>query len=289
MKRQNVSERKVEAMIKDSLKKNDKELQSALIKPLWKEYPFSTNGVYFFIGKMGSGKSYEIWKHILMTEQLNGRPYYSVVIYCSTSGRMDKTAEAMLPNIRTRISFVSEDELMDVLTRHLRKKNKYYSIVKHVLSKMKKTDDEMERIIRKHSLEDIEDRITYIADKLAKYGTSDYPFHTLLVLDDFAGNPLLKKTDSPLARILTKTRHYNLTAIIVAQTIRFITLNVKRLATDMIVYSRFSDEDFLAILNQTPNSVNKKRALVEYRGLKGIHDKFVMNITADKYRFEKAE
>ncbi len=62
-------------MIEDSLKKNNKELQSALIKPLWKEYPFSTNGVYFFIGKMGSGKSYEIWKHIMMTEQLNGKPF----------------------------------------------------------------------------------------------------------------------------------------------------------------------------------------------------------------------
>ena len=279
------NERKVEAMIKESLKKNEKELQSALIKPLSPEYPFSTNGVYFFIGKMGSGKSYEIWKHIMITEQLFNKPYYSLVIYCSTSGRMDKTAEAMIPNIKTRIRFVSEDELMDVLTRHLRKKNKYYSIVKHVLSKMKKTDDEMERIIKKHDLDDIEDRIVYIANKLASYGTSDYPFHTLLVLDDFAGNPLLKKTDSPLARILTKTRHYNLTAIIVAQTIRFITLNVKRLATDMIIYSRFSDEDFLAILSQTPNSVNKKQALTEYRSLKGIHDKFVMNITADKYRF----
>ena len=60
-----------------------------------------------------------------ITEQLNGKPYYSLVIYCSTSGRMDKTAEAMMPNIRTLIRFVSEDELMDVLTRHLRKKNKY--------------------------------------------------------------------------------------------------------------------------------------------------------------------
>ena len=134
-------------MIKESLKKSDKELQSALIKPSSKDYPFSTNGVYFFIGKMGSGKSYEIWKHIMMTEEINGRPYYSLVIFCSTSGRMDKTAEAMIPNIRTRIRFVSEDELMDVLTRHLRKKNKNYSIVKHVLSRMKKTDDEMQRII----------------------------------------------------------------------------------------------------------------------------------------------
>lgn len=280
-------ERKVESIIKEALTKNKRELEHALIKPLHPQYPFSTNGVYFFLGKMGSGKSYQIWKHILVTEQLFKRPYYSLVIYCSTSGQLDKTAEAMMPSVKTPIKFVNEDELMEVLIRHLRRKNKYYSIAKHVLSKLKHTDEEMSRIIKKHSLEDISDRISYIAMKLAQYEMSDYPFHTLLVLDDFAGSPLLKKTDSPLARILTKTRHYNLTVIIVAQTIRFIALNVKRLATDMIIYSRFSDEDFLAILNQTPNNIDKKKALAEYKSLTGQHDKFILNITADRYQFVK--
>ena len=72
---------------------------------------------------------------------------------------------------------------MDVLNRHLRKKNKYYSVVKHVLSKKMLTDGDIEQIIEKHSLDDIEDRITYIANKLVTHGTSDYLFHTLLVLD----------------------------------------------------------------------------------------------------------
>ena len=82
-----------------------------------------------------------------------------------------------------------------------------------------------------------------------------------------------------MGRILTKTRHYNLRENIVAQIVRFITIKVKRFAMGMIFYSKFSNEDLLAVLNQTPNSVNKQRASAEYRTLKEIHDDFIMNTT----------
>ena len=200
---------------------------------------------------------------------------------------MDKTAEAFAGNVKTKITYTKEDELMNLLERHLRRKSKYYSIAKHVLSRMKDTDEEMERIIEKHGLEDIEDRITYIAEKLQKYQTAQYPFHTLLVLDDFAASPLLSKKDSPLVRMMTKTRHYNLTVIIVVQTIRFVCLNVKRLATDIVLFSKFSDEDFLSVLDQTPNDLNKKEALEQYKQLTGIHDYIQINIVADEVHYVK--
>ena len=43
-------EQEVEALIKETLKKNKKELDMALIRPLTPTYPFSTNGVYYLIG-----------------------------------------------------------------------------------------------------------------------------------------------------------------------------------------------------------------------------------------------
>jgi hypothetical protein len=204
---------KVETLLKDALKKNKKQLDEALIRPISPEWPFSTNGVYFFVGKMGSGKSYYIWKHIYTTERLFPKPYYHEIIYCSTSGKMDETTESMMDGIKTKINCVKESQLLAYLGKHLRRKSKYYSMCKHVLSKFKKTDEKMEEIIDKHSLEDIEDRIEYISEKLCKYGTSNYPYRTLLVLDDFAASPLLKKVDSPIARWLTKTRHYHLTLV----------------------------------------------------------------------------
>ena len=47
-------EQKVEQLMSEALRKNQKDIEGALIKPLSDNYPFSTNGVYFFLGKMGS-------------------------------------------------------------------------------------------------------------------------------------------------------------------------------------------------------------------------------------------
>ena len=80
MKNKNRIEQEVEELIKETLKKNRKELEMSLIRPLTPSYHFSTNGVYYLIGKMGSGKSFWIWKHIMITERLFKNPYYSKIL-----------------------------------------------------------------------------------------------------------------------------------------------------------------------------------------------------------------
>lgn len=276
----------VNQLIQDTLKKNQRELEMALIKPLSDEYPFSANGIYFLIGQMGCGKSFFIWKHIMITERLFKQPYYSKIIFCTTSGKMDRTGEALSKQVKTPIEYVNENELMDILHKHLKRKSKYYGMVKYVLSRMKEINEEMERLINKHNLFELFDQIIYIANKLVKYQTSSYPYNTLIILDDAAGSDLLKNGNSEFCRLLTKTRHFNITCIIAIQTIRFVHLNVKRLATDVVIYSGFSKEDFEAILNQTNNNVDKKSTVTEYLNLKNKHDKFIMNLSAGKYYFE---
>ena len=277
----------VEKLINETLNKNMRDIEGALIKPLSDDYPFSSNGIYFLIGRPGAGKSYWIWRHIMITERLFKHPYYNKIIFCSTSGKMDKTAEVLNKKIKSKIEYVSEKQLMTILKRHLRRKTKYYALVKHVLSKMKETSEEMQRIIEKHHLNDLEDKIVYIASKLCKYQTSSYPFHTLIILDDCAGSDLLKNGNSEFIRILTKTRHFNITCIMAFQTIRFVHINAKRLATDVICYSGYSEEDFKILLQQTNNNLNTKQTVAEYLQHRDPHDKFIMNITANKYYFEK--
>ena len=277
--------KQVEKTINETLRKNQRDIEMALIKPLSPEYPFSSNGIYFLIGKMGAGKSFFIWRHIMITEKLFKKPYYSKIIFCSTSGKLDKTAEVLSKNVKTNIEYIKEDDLMDYLKRHLRRKLKYYALVKHVLSRMKEVNEEMTRLINKHSLDEIEDRIVYIANKLVKYQTASYPYNTLLILDDAAASPLLKNGNSELCRLLTKTRHYNLTCIIAVQTLRFVHLNVKRLATDIIMYSGFSRDDFESMLKQTPNNLPSS-IVDEYLQHTDIHDRFILNITANQHHFE---
>ncbi len=276
----------VEREIQKAMRKNQKDIEMALIKPLSPDYPFSTNGIYFLIGKPGAGKSYWIWSHIMITEKLFKKPYYNKIIFCSTSGKMDKTAEALHKSIKTPIQYVKEDELMPILRKHLKRKVKYYALVKHVLSKMKDANEEMERLIEKHSLQDIDDRIVYIANKLVQYNTSSYPYNTLIILDDCAGSDLLKNGNSEFIRLLTKTRHYNITCIMAFQTIRFVHINAKRMATDIICYSGYSEEDITSLLQQTNNNLNTKDAVHQYLQHREPHDKLILNITADKYYFE---
>ena len=202
------------------------------------------------------------------------------------SGKADKTAEVMSKEVKSPIIYLSEAELMDYLKKHLKRKIKYYAMVKHVISRMKDTNEEMQRLINKHSLQEIDDRIVYIANKLVKYQTSSYPFNTLIILDDCAGSDLLKNGNSEFIRLLTKTRHYNLTCIMAFQTLRFVHLNAKRMATDIICYSGFSKEDFTALLMQTNNNLDVKSTVNEYLQHDDPHDKFIMNITAGEYYFE---
>lgn len=199
---------------------------------------------------------------------------------------MDKTAEVLNKKILTKIIYVSEKQLMSVLQKHLKRKIKYYALVKHILSKMKETSDEMRRLIEKHHLTDLQDKIIYIASKLCKYGTASYPFNTLIILDDCAGSDLLKNGNSEFIKLLTKTRHYNITCIMAFQTIRFVHINAKRMATDIICYSGYSEEDFTSLLQQTNNNLNTKATVQEYLQHREPHDKFIMNITANKYYFE---
>lgn len=175
---------------------------------------------------------------------------------------------------------------MDYLKKHLKRKIKYYAMVKHVITKMKETNEEMQRIINKHSLQDIDDRIVYIANKMVKYNTSSYPYNTLIILDDCAGSDLLKNGNSEFIRLLTKTRHYNITCIMAFQTIRFVHINAKRMATDIICYSGYSEEDFTSLLQQTNNNLNTKQTVQQYLQHRQPHEKWVANITANKYYFE---
>lgn len=267
------------------LNKNKKELDMALIKPISEDYPWSSNGIYIFFGRAGQGKSHDIWEHIYMSENLFEKPYYSKIIFCSTSGKLDKTTKYLSRKLKSDFICLNDDELLPYLSKHLKRKTKYYSLVEHLLTKFKETDDEMKRIIQKHKLIDLQDRIEYIANKLAKYRWGDYPYRTLLVLDDFYGHPLIKSPSSQLVRLLTKERHYNFTCIICAQNWRGIDLHVKRQGTDIVLYSGFSEEDFSKILKQIPNNLNYKRAYHIYSSMTGEHDKLIMHVRANKYLF----
>lgn len=278
----------VDDVIHNTVKKNSTELNTALIKPLSDEYKFSTNGFYIFCGKMGSGKTLEIIKHILITDRMNnGDGYYNLIVFCSTSGGLDKTVQAFLPKIKTPIAFVPDSSLLQFLNAHIKMKKKYYSLYKYINSEGKKIDDEFNRLIDKHKLDNDEKKLLYVAQKMMKYNTTKYPLNLLLVLDDFAGHPLINRPDSQLCRILTKTRHYNITCILAVQSTKFVIKNLKRICTDLILWRGVSWDDFYNLQRELPHNFDVKRVWEEYRKLSDPHSKLVMNIYSGSYEIQK--
>ena len=107
------------------------------------------------------------------------------------------------------------------------------------------------------------------------------------MLDDFAVHDLIKKVDSPLAKIMTKVRHYHLTVIIAAQTWRFINLNLKRLCSDLIIGVGFSMEDFQKMITQTPTGQNWKVLWEQYKDLPSKHSKMIIHCVSGQIDFEE--
>ena len=289
--------RQVDTIIGNAVKKNARDLNGSLIKPLSDEYPFSSNGIYFLCGKMGSGKSYTIMKHILITDRLFKEPYYDEIIFTSTSGSLDKTVETMKPLVKTPIRFVKDTELMKYLETLIDHKMKYYSIQKFIESGGEVIDDVMKHIVDKYHMWRVNKRgervidfksvARYAIDKIGKYGFKHYPSYTLLVMDDFAGHPLLKDVNSPLAKLLTKTRHYHITAILAVQSWRFVNLNFKRLCSDIVIWKGFSQQDFQHMIEQTPSNVDWKTLWEQYKDLPSNHSNLQINIAADTMSFNE--
>ena len=287
------TEKKVEHLIQRELKKNSQQIQNALIEPLDDSYPFSTNGIYFLCARMGCGKTYFVMKHIMLTERLFKEPYYDTIFFTSTSGTLDKTVSTLSKQVKTKIDYVPHEELLPKLKKHLKNKMKWYAVMEYLNTQ--EINDIFRRLLNKYNLFkwhqgkkiiDMKRVIQYAQAKMIKYGFTKYPSNTLLVLDDFATNPLIKKVDSELVGMLTKTRHYHLTAIIVAQTWRFVQLNLKRLCTDIVIWKGFSMEDFQKMLTQTPSSLDWKDIWPEYSKLEDKHSKLIIHCNTNQYSIE---
>ena len=49
---------------------------------------------------------------------------------------------------------------------------------------------------------------------------------------------------------MTKTRHYNLTFVIIGQTTKFLLKNLKRMCTDVVLYKGCGEEDFKDLMKE---------------------------------------
>ena len=101
----------------------------------------------------------------------------------------------------------------------------------------------------------------------------------------YSSNPLLQQKESELNRILTKTRHYNITCVIAVQTVKFIIKNLKRMLSDAVIWKGVSEEDFKNFMKETSHSFNSDIIWNQYHQLQDQHSRLELHFVANTYKF----
>ena len=275
----------IEQRFKEIGEKHKNELNAALIKPIHDKYPFAQNGICAMIASMGSGKTYNYIKSIAKQEILDPtQPFYELVVICSTSAKCDRTVETYKTLIKkSKLVCVKDSDLLDWLNKYMRRILKYNAIIEFVNSGFKNPNDEMDRILTKHRLIKREKQIKYISDKLVKYDWATYPHRCLLVLDDFANHPLLRSKESEMCRLLKKLRHFFINVIICVQTVKSIPKDIKRILSDIILFTGISEDDFIELMWESPAGMfDKKSMWSQYKQLTDPQAMFSIHIKARK-------
>ena len=113
-------------------------------------------------------------KHIMLSERLFEKPYYNLIVFCSTLNGLDKTVLAFKDKIKTPMLFINDSELMYFLAEHVREKMRYYSIYKFVMNKFKKSDELMSSLILQHGFNTKEKLVKFVANEFNRYQTNRY-------------------------------------------------------------------------------------------------------------------
>lgn len=277
---------KVRKIMDDVQKKESEDLDFEKITPFDDECKFGKNGLWLFIGPQGSGKTHKLLETILYTELVYDKPYYDNIIFCSTSEQLDKTLDAFKKKIKTKIEFVPEDKLLERIKTHIKRKAKFYSMMKYIKSKGEVSDATMTRLAKKHNLYDVKKTSKYIKKKIEDYGHPAYPAPLLLIMDDFLGSNMLESKMSEMVRLLTKCRHNNITCIIAQQSTKGIGRTVRRLASDCCLWKGFGEDDFMDFTKEFNMSMGKKELYQIYKQLKSRHDCMIFHSHLDEVEVE---
>ena len=277
---------KVRSIMDEVQSKEHEELSFEKIEPFDEECKFGKNGLWLFIGPQGSGKTHKLIETILYTEMVYEKPYFDNIIFCSTSEALDKTLELFKKKIKTKIEFVKEDKLLERIKLHIKRKAKFYSMMKYVNSHGEKSDDTMVRLAKKHKLWDIKKTSRYIKKKIEDYGHPAYPAPLLLIMDDFLGSDMLESRMSEMVKLLTKCRHNNITCIISQQSTKGIGRTVRRLASDCCLWRGFGEDDFMNLTREFNLSMDRKDLYQVYKNFKSKHDCMMFHSHLDEVDIE---
>jgi hypothetical protein len=135
-----------------TLRSKSKFLETSKVATIHPNYPYSNVGLLLIVGKIGSGQTNDVLKHLRMADSLdpNVSPLFLQVIYSVPVGEDDETYATFKKALKTPIRQVPPNKLMEFLNEHLRVKKKYHAIYKYIMNDFKEPNKTMQRIIENH-------------------------------------------------------------------------------------------------------------------------------------------
>ena len=106
-----------------------------------------------------------------------------------------------------------------------------------------------------------------------------------MILDGFAGHKLIERKETPLAKMMTKCRHYSCTFIIAVRTAKYVIKNICRQAKDVVVWADLPEEDLFDLLKEIQYSYLKEILWEQYKALTSQKDYLILNTKAQSFEF----
>ena len=139
------------------------------------------------------------------------------------------------------------------------------------------------KIITDNNLHQTKKLIEFVSKKLKEIGWKTYRHRLLLVCDDFASHPLLKRKEDPLSRMFKKLRHFNINAIIIVQTVKSIPKDLKRNLSDCVIFPGLSKIDFYDLIRESSLSCfDPDEIWNEYSKINNPQAMFSLHVAARK-------
>jgi hypothetical protein len=90
-------------------------LEAGKVAPIDPDYSYSNGGLMLFVDKIGSGKTNDVLKHLIMTDSLgpNGSPFYSKIIYSGSVGEDDEMNSTFKESLKMPIIPVPPNKVME--------------------------------------------------------------------------------------------------------------------------------------------------------------------------------
>jgi hypothetical protein len=211
---------------------NKAEQLQSIIDP---ELNFRRNSINLYIGRRGSGKTFNVLRELIKLSHLPGKGGFNSFVYC-TDKTNDSTVKELLPMIKLKTRVVSYADMLPFLKDLVDAKSAY------------------EETIEKGLVNDVTDRCK--KDLLHAVDVKEFGESTpgTIVLYDDAINIFKSAKNKPLLDLLHQNRQPKITYFLCMQDGFALPPQVKRNLDTCIIFGGFNDAQMLSILLRQLNS-----------------------------------